>query len=337
MMLARMRVPPLSERPPMSQEPSGLQGTNKPTMDILAATVAATAGCWHLVGSEDKLAVDGAAVDAMRAALQGAEFGGIVVIGEGEKDEAPMLFNGEIIGGGQPVEWDIAVDPVDGTALAAAGTNGAVAVMAAAQRGALLEAKEVYFMQKIVSGPAGKGVLDLDVSATQNITRLAEALDKPITDIRVAVINKPRNYELIQEVESTGATWVRFDEGDIAMAVAAAVPDSGVDLLLGLGGSPEGVATAVAIQILGGFMQTRFAPQDPDQIERALAANYDIERKFELEELASGDDFIFVLTGITDGILADGVREYEDHLEIQSFVLDSKIGHGLIVDAKVPR
>ena len=337
MMLARMRVPPLSERPPMPQEPSGLQGTNKPTMDILAATVAATAGCWHLVGSEDKLAVDGAAVDAMRAALQGAEFGGIVVIGEGEKDEAPMLFNGEIIGGGQPVEWDIAVDPVDGTALAAAGTNGAVAVMAAAQRGALLEAKEVYFMQKIVSGPAGKGVLDLDVSATQNITRLAEALDKPITDIRVAVINKPRNYELIQEVESTGATWVRFDEGDIAMAVAAAVPDSGVDLLLGLGGSPEGVATAVAIQILGGFMQTRFAPQDPDQIERALAANYDIERKFELEELASGDDFIFVLTGITDGILADGVREYEDHLEIQSFVLDSKIGHGLIVDAKVPR
>ena len=306
-------------------------------MDILAATVAATAGCWNLVGSEDKLAVDGAAVDAMRSALRGAEFGGIVVIGEGEKDEAPMLFNGEIIGGGQPVEWDIAVDPVDGTALAAAGTNGAVAVMAAARRGAMLEAKEVYFMQKIVSGPAGKGVLDLDASATQNINKLAEALDKPITDIRVAVINKPRNYDLIKEVESTGATWVQFDEGDIAMAVAAAVPDSGVDLLLGLGGSPEGVATAVAIQVLGGFMQTRFAPQDPDQIERALAANYDIERKFELEELASGDDFIFVLTGITDGILANGVRENDDSLEIQSFVLDSKIGQGLIVDVRVPR
>jgi fructose-1,6-bisphosphatase II len=321
----------------MPKESAGLHNANQPTMDILAATVAATAGCWHLVGSEDKLAVDGAAVDAMRAALRGAEFGGIVVIGEGEKDEAPMLFNGEIIGGGQPVEWDIAVDPVDGTALAAAGTMGAVAVMAAARRGAMLEAKEVYFMQKIVSGPAGKGVLDLDVSATENITRLAEALDKPITDIRVAVINKPRNYELIQEIESIGATWVRFDEGDIAMAVAAAVPDTGVDLLLGLGGSPEGVATAVAIQILGGFMQTRFAPQDPDQIERALAANYDIERKFELEELASGDEFIFVLTGITDGILTNGVREHDDHLEIQSFILDSKIGEGLLVDVRVPK
>ncbi len=321
----------------MSEASNGLRDANQPTMDILAATVAATAGCWHLVGSEDKLAVDGAAVDAMRAALQGAEFGGIVVIGEGEKDEAPMLFNGEIIGGGQPVEWDIAVDPVDGTALAAAGTQGAVAVMAAAERGSMLEAKEVYFMQKIVSGPAGKGVLDLDASATLNISKLAEALDKPITDMRVAVINKPRNYELIQEVESIGATWVRFDEGDIAMAVAAAVPGTGVDLLLGLGGSPEGVATAVAIQVLGGFMQTRFAPQDPDQIERALAANYDIEKKFELEELVSGEHFIFVLTGITDGILANGVREVDDSLEIQSFILDSKVGQGLVVDVRVPK
>ena len=321
----------------MSEASNGLRDANQPTMDILAATVAATAGCWHLVGSEDKLAVDGAAVDAMRAALQGAEFGGIVVIGEGEKDEAPMLFNGEIIGGGQPVEWDIAVDPVDGTALAAAGTQGAVAVMAAAERGSMLEAKEVYFMQKIVSGPAGKGVLDLDASATLNITKLAEALDKPITDMRVAVINKPRNYELIQEVESIGATWVRFDEGDIAMAVAAAVPGTGVDLLLGLGGSPEGVATAVAIQVLGGFMQTRFAPQDPDQIERALAANYDIEKKFELEELVSGEHFIFVLTGITDGILANGVREVDNSLEIQSFILDSKVGQGLVVDVRVPK
>lgn len=321
----------------MSEASNGLRDANQPTMDILAATVAATAGCWHLVGSEDKLAVDGAAVDAMRSALQGADFGGIVVIGEGEKDEAPMLFNGEIIGGGQPVEWDIAVDPVDGTSLAAAGTQGAVAVMAAAERGSMLEAKEVYFMQKIVSGPAGRGVLDLDATATVNITKLAEALDKPITDMRVAVINKPRNYELIQEVESIGATWVRFDEGDIAMAVAAAVPGTGVDLLLGLGGSPEGVATAVAIQVLGGFMQTRFAPQDPDQIERALAANYDIEKKFELDELVSGEHFIFVLTGITDGILANGVREFDESLEIQSFILDSKVGQGLVVDVRVPK
>lgn len=314
-----------------------LSNANKPTMDILSATIAATAGCWKLVGSNDKNAVDGAAVDAMREALRAADFGGIVVIGEGEKDEAPMLFNGELIGGGKPVEWDIAVDPVDGTALAAAAIEGAVSVMAAADRGAMLESKEVYYMQKIVSGSAGKGVLDLDASPAENIRNLAEALGKPVIDIRVAVINKPNNYELIQQVEETGATWVRFDEGDIAMAVAAATPDSGVDLLLGVGGSPEGVVTACAVQVLGGFMQTRFAPQDPDQIARALNANYDIERKFELDELVSGDKFIFVLTGITDGLLTEGVREYDDHLAIQSFVLDSALGGGLIIDVKVPK
>jgi fructose-1,6-bisphosphatase II len=308
---------------------------NKPTVDILSATVSAAAGCWHLVGSGDKLAVDGAAVDAMRSSLRGANFGGIVSIGEGEKDEAPMLYNGEIIGGGQPVEWDIAVDPVDGTALAADARDGAVAVMAAAQRGSMLAASEVYFMQKIVSGPAGRGVLDLDATATENIQQLARALDKPVTDIRVAVINKERNFDLIKEVEAAGATWVRFDEGDVAMAVAAAVPDSGVDLLIGLGGSPEGVLTAVAIQILGGFMQTRFAPQDVDQIERALAANYDLERKFELDELVSGEDFVFVLTGITPGILADGIREDGDELLVSSFVLDSKLGVAHTVEARV--
>ena len=308
---------------------------NKPTVDILSATVSAAAGCWHLVGSGDKLAVDGSAVDAMRSSLRGANFGGIVSIGEGEKDEAPMLYNGEIIGGGQPVEWDIAVDPVDGTALAADARDGAVAVMAAAQRGSMLAASEVYFMQKIVSGPAGRGVLDLDATATENIQRLARALDKPVTDIRVAVINKERNFDLIKEVEAAGATWVRFDEGDVAMAVAAAVPDSGVDLLIGLGGSPEGVLTAVAIQILGGFMQTRFAPQDVDQIERALAANYDLERKFELDELVSGEDFVFVLTGITPGILADGIREDGEELLVSSFVLDSKLGVAHTVEARV--
>jgi fructose-1,6-bisphosphatase II len=209
--------------------------------------------------------------------------------------------------------------------------------MAASARGSMLAASEVYFMQKIVSGPAGRGVLDLDATPTENIRRLAEALDKPVTDIRVAIINKERNFGLIKEVEAAGATWVRFDEGDVAMAVAAAVPDSGVDLLIGLGGSPEGVLTAVAIQILGGFMQTRFAPQDVDQIERALAANYDLERKFELDELVSGDDFVFVLTGITPGILTEGIREEGEDLLVSSFVLDSKLGVAHTVEARVSK
>ena len=319
------------------KETMTLHNANRPAIDILAATVAATAACWPQVGSGDKYLVDRLAVDAMRESLMGADFGGIVVIGEGEKDAAPMLFNGEIIGQGQPLDWDIAVDPVDGTALAAAGTSGAVAVMAAAERGSMLESSAVYYMKKIISGSRGREVLDIDASVADNISALAQALEKPITDMRIAVINKPRNAQVIAEVEASGATWVRFDEGDIAMAVAAATPDSGVDMLLGVGGSPEGVVTAVAVQVLGGFMQARFAPQTVDQIEMALQAGYDLERKFELNDLASGEKFVFVLTAITDGILAKGVRELEEHLEITSFILDSELGQAMIAEMKVPR
>ena len=318
-----------------------LTNANQPTKDILAATVAAAAAAWPHVGLGDKLTVDGAAVDAMRSSLRSADFAGIVVIGEGEKDEAPMLFNGEIVGHPDlvalSVDWDIAVDPVDGTRLAAEGVPGAVAVMAAAERGSMLESSEVYMMKQIVSGPAGRGVLDIDASPAENIAALAEALGKSVDEMRVAVINKARNFELIAQVQEAGATWVRFDEGDIAMAVAAATPGSGVDLLLGLGGSPEGVVAAVAIQVLGGFMQTRFAPQDAEQIARGLAAGYDLEGKFELDDLVSGERFVFVLTGITDGVLARGVREGDEHLELQTFILDSALIEPVVIDHQVPK
>jgi fructose-1,6-bisphosphatase II len=318
-----------------------LTNANQPTKDILAATVAAAAAAWPHVGSGEKLTVDGSAVDAMRFSLGSAQFAGIVVIGEGEKDEAPMLFNGEVVGHPDmialSVDWDIAVDPVDGTRLAAEGVPGAVAVMAAAQRGSMLESSEVYMMKKIVSGPAGWGVLDIDSTPAANIQALAEALGKPIDEMRVAVINKARNFELIAQVQDAGAQWVRFDEGDIAMAVAAATPGSGVDLLLGLGGSPEGVVAAVAVQILGGFMQTRFAPQDSDQIARALGAGYDLEAKFELDDLVSGERFVFVLTGITDGVLARGVREFDEYLELQTFILDSALDQPVLIEHQVPK
>jgi fructose-1,6-bisphosphatase II len=315
-----------------------LTNAHQSTRDIVSATVAAAAAAWPHVGSGDKLAVDGAAVDAMRASLSSAQFGGVVIIGEGEKDEAPMLFNGEIVGHpeitAKAIDWDIAVDPVDGTRLAAEGLPGAVAVMAAAERGSMLASSEVYMMKKIVSGPAGRGVLDIDATPADNIAALAAALGKELADIRVAVINKPRNFELIAQVQEAGAQWVRFDEGDIAMAVAAATPNSGVDLLLGLGGSPEGVAAAVAIQVLGGFMQTRFAPQDSDQIARGLAAGYDLDAKFELNDLVSGERFVFVLTGITDGVLARGVQKIDGALEIESFMLDSALFEPVRIRAK---
>lgn len=317
-----------------------LTNAHQSTRDILAATVAAAAAAWPHVGSGDKLAVDGAAVDAMRASLSAAQFGGVVIIGEGEKDEAPMLFNGEVVGHPDVValsiDWDIAVDPVDGTRLAAEGIQGAVAVMAAAERGAMLESSEVYMMKKIVSGPAGRGVLDIDATPAENITALAEVLGKPVHEVRVAVINKARNFELIAQVQDTGAEWVRFDEGDIAMAVAAATPGSGVDLLLGVGGSPEGVVAAVAVQVLGGFMQTRFAPQDSEQIARGLAAGYDLEAKFELDDLVSGDRFVFVLTGITDGVLARGVVQSEAGFEMETFILDSALPEPVVITHLLP-
>ena len=317
-----------------------LTNAHQSTRDILAATVAAAAAAWPHVGSGDKLAVDGAAVDAMRASLSAAQFGGVVIIGEGEKDEAPMLFNGEVVGHPDVValsiDWDIAVDPVDGTRLAAEGIPGAVAVMAAAERGAMLESSEVYMMKKIVSGPAGRGVLDIDATPAENIAALAEVLGKPVHEVRVAVINKARNFELIAQVQETGAQWVRFDEGDIAMAVAAATPGSGVDLLLGVGGSPEGVVAAVAVQVLGGFMQTRFAPQDSEQIARGLAAGYDLEAKFELDDLVSGDRFVFVLTGITDGVLARGVLQSEAGFEMETFILDSALPEPVVITHLLP-
>lgn len=317
-----------------------LTNAHQSTRDILAATVAAAAAAWPHVGSGDKLAVDGAAVDAMRASLSSAQFGGVVIIGEGEKDEAPMLFNGEVVGHPDVValsiDWDIAVDPVDGTRLAAEGIPGAVAVMAAAERGAMLESSEVYMMKKIVSGPAGRGMLDIDATPAENIAALAEVLGKPVHEVRVAVINKARNFELIAQVQDTGAEWVRFDEGDIAMAVAAATPGSGVDLLLGVGGSPEGVVAAVAVQVLGGFMQTRFAPQDSEQIARGLAAGYDLEAKFELDDLVSGDRFVFVLTGITDGVLARGVLQSEAGFEMETFILDSALPEPVVITHLLP-
>ncbi|MFM6962678.1 MAG: fructose-bisphosphatase class II family protein [Micrococcales bacterium] len=308
-----------------------------PTLDLLTATVAAAAASWPLVGEGDKNGVDQLAVDAMRASLRVANFTGVVVIGEGEKDEAPMLFNGEVVGAiGATPKWDIAVDPIDGTALAAGNIEGAVSVIAAAERGALLDCSNVYYMQKLVTGADGIGVCDIDMTATQNIAALAAAKDVAIADIRVAVINKERNYDLIAEVEATGATWVRFDEGDVAMAVAAATDDSGIDMLLGIGGAPEGVATACAVQILGGHMQARLAPGDVDEITRAFESGYDLEKKYELQDLASGDRHVFVLSGVTDGLLVRGIREVDEKtVEVQSFLLDSALDDGQIIDVRV--
>ena len=312
-----------------------LNDAEQPTLDLLAATLAAVSNCWPLVGDGDKNLLDKAAVDAMRYSLNLSELGGVVVIGEGEKDEAPMLFNGERLGKGLFEDWDIAVDPVDGTKLAALGVPGAVSVIAASPRGTMLDCHDVYYMKKLVSGPAGVGLLDIDYTTEQNIRLLARATGREVQDISVAVINKPRNAQIIKEVEAAGANWVRFEEGDIANAVAAAIPGTGVDMLLGVGGAPEGVVTACAIRALRGFMQGVLAPQTPDEIERALMAGLDLGKKYELTDLVSGDRQIFVMTGITDAPLVDGVKIQDGQEIIQSLIIDSDLPDVRRVDLSV--
>jgi fructose-1,6-bisphosphatase II len=260
------------------------------------------------------------------------------VIGEGEKDEAPMLFVGERFGSSQQPLWSIAVDPIDGTALAAAGVSGAVSVIAASEHGSMAIAAEVYYMQKLVTSAAAARVVDLDLSAAANIRALSDALGKSIGDIRVAVIDKPRNASLIAEVLAAGAQWARFAEGDVAQAVVAATEGTDVDILLGVGGNPEGVASAVAVQVLGGFMQGRLAPQTEVERASALAAGLDLERKFELHELVGGSRHIFVMAGVTDGPLTRGFVEHAQsgagatsELHVEVLVLDSALGEAVVL------
>jgi len=300
-----------------------------PTPELIEACLKAARAAWPLVGSNDKMAVDGAAVDAMREAFNSFDFGGQVVIGEGAKDQAPMLFNGEVLGRGSVIEWDIAVDPIDGTRLAAEGLPGAIAVVAASPRGTMMDCPDVYFMKKLVTGAVGAGVVDIDRPAGENIKLLAAALQKPVGELTVAIIYKERNFELIDEIQSAGAKWFRFDEGDVAMAVAAATPGSGIDMMLGVGGNPEGVLAASAVRILGGFMQGVLAPRNPDEIESALNSGYRLDQKLELQDLVAGDRQVFVLAGVTDGVLTDGIVETDDgKLDIELFVLDTLIEGG---------
>ena len=314
--------------------------TNSPASDVVLSAetralvdsaVAAVAGSRLLVGSGDKFEVDRAAVEAMRASLIESGFDGIVVIGEGEKDEAPMLFVGERFGSSAIPKWNIAVDPIDGTALAAAGVPGAVSVIAVSEHGQMAIAPQVFYMQKLVTSAAGRAVVDLDFCAGDNIRLLANALGKSISDIRVAVIDKPRNADLIAEVVAAGAQWARFAEGDVAQAVVAASKGTEVDILLGVGGNPEGVASAVAVQVLGGFMQGRLAPQTEAERESALLAGLDLERKFELHELVGGSRHIFVMAGVTDGPLTRAFVERNGMLHVEVLVLDNAIGEPLVL------
>jgi fructose-1,6-bisphosphatase II len=260
---------------------------------LTRATEGAATAAREWAGKGDKDAADGAAVAAMRAILVDAPFDGTVVIGEGEKDAAPMLANGERLGNGG-TEYDVAVDPLDGTRLVAEGLPGSIAVIALAPRGAMFDPVDVFYMDKLICAGVGRGVVDIRMPVAENLRALAAATNRPVNDLVVVVLDKPRHGALIASIRAAGATARLVGEGDVATAVSAATGE--VDLVLGVGGTPEGIVAACAVRALGGFMQGRLAPQTLEQTDAALAAGHELGRVFELDDLVAGDSVLFVST-----------------------------------------
>ncbi len=303
-----------------------LQPDRNLAMELVRATEAAAIRATPFIGRGDKIAADGAAVDAMRKFLGTVNFAGVVVIGEGEKDRAPMLFNGEEVGNGHGPACDIAVDPIDGTSLTAAGRGHAISMLAVADRGSMLDASSVFYMEKIVTGHEGIGVVDIRQSVGENIRALAKAKSKPVEEIRIAVLDRPRHEQLIEEIRSAGAGTRIILDGDVAAGINAARHDSRIDMAIGTGGSPEGVATACAIKALGGFIQGRLAPGSEDEKQRGLAAGLKFDHVYEANELVRSDNTFFVATGVTDGELVRGVRREGGIITTESIVLRSRSG-----------
>ncbi|MCK8824479.1 class II fructose-bisphosphatase [Fuchsiella alkaliacetigena] len=297
------------------------------TLEFVRVTEAAALAAAPWMGKGDKEGADQAAVDAMRAVFDTVNIKGTVVIGEGEKDEAPMLYTGECVGCGESIELDIAVDPVEGTTLVAKGLPNSLAVVAAAPKGNLLNAPDMY-MEKVATGPDAKGAIDLDASPTENLKSVAEAKGKKVTDMTVILLDRDRHREIIKEVREAGARIKLISDGDVAGAIATALEHTGVDMLIGTGGAPEGVLTAAALKCLGGDMQARLAPRNQAETEKALAMGIeDIEQIFGVEDLVQGDDAMFSVTGITNGELLRGVQYYGgERAETHSIVMRSKTG-----------
>jgi fructose-1,6-bisphosphatase II len=296
-------------------------------LELVRSTEAAAIRASAWAGRGQKNEADGAAVNAMRQFLHTVSFDGVVVIGEGEKDKAPMLFNGEHVGDGTGVQVDIAVDPIDGTTQTAAGRPNAVSIMSVADRGSMLDASSVFYMDKIVTDRTGVGVVSLDQSPEDNIRELARAKGKPVGEMTVIVLDRPRHKELIERIRSVGAKTSLILDGDVVGGINAASPWGDADLLIGRGGSPEGVITAAAIKAFDGFMQGRLAPKDDAERQRGIDAGLDVDRIYGGDDLVASDNTFFVGTGVTDGVLLKGVKGPRDgYIHTQSIVLRSKSG-----------
>ncbi len=302
-------------------------------LEFARVTEAAALAASRWVGKGDKDAADDAAVTAMRVMFDTVSVDGIVVIGEGEMDEAPMLYIGEKVGMGIPPMVDIAVDPLEGTTIVAKGLTGAISVLAAAPRGALLHAPDMY-MDKIAVGPEAKGRVNLEASVKENIREVARALSKSIHEVTVVILDRPRHQQIIDEVRSVGARIILISDGDVSPGVATAYDNSGVDLLLGIGGAPEGVITAAALKCMGGDFQARLCPEDENEVSRCKEMGINnIDRVFGINELVRSEDVFFAATGITDSPLLKGVRYRKRRAITQTLVMRSTSGTIRLIEA----
>jgi fructose-1,6-bisphosphatase II len=301
-------------------------------MELVRVTEAAAMAAGRWVGRGDKNGGDGAAVDAMRQLIGTVSMRGVVVIGEGEKDEAPMLFNGEQVGNGEGPDCDVAVDPIDGTTLMSKGMPNALAVLAVAERGAMYDPSAVFYMEKLAVGPDAADVIDITAPVGENIRRVAKCKEVGVADVTVCVLDRPRHADLIKEIRRTGAR-VRFiSDGDVAGAIAAARPNTGVDLLVGIGGTPEGVIAAAALKCMGGSIQGRLWPTSDDERAKAVDAGLDLDQVLTTNELVRGNNVFFCATGVTDGDLLRGVHYRAGGCTTQSIVMRSKSGTVRMID-----
>ncbi len=305
-------------------------------LELVRVTEAAAMAASRWMGRGDKEGADGAAVNAMRIVLSSISMDGVVVIGEGEKDNAPMLYNGERIGDGNPPKTDIAVDPIDGTTPTALGRGGALSVIAVSEQGTMFDPGPCVYMEKLAVGPRGVGSIDLTASVEENMRSLAKAKATSVRDLTAVILDRPRHTDLIAEVRDTGARIMLITDGDVAGAIATSWPDTGVDILFGVGGTPEGVIAAAALKSMGGEIQGRLWPRNAVERQAAIDAGYDLDAVLTTDDLVRGDNCFFAATGITDGELLSGVRYDEFGASTQSLVMRSKSGTVRLIDARHP-
>jgi fructose-1,6-bisphosphatase II len=300
--------------------------TRNLALELVRVTEAAALAAGRFMGRGDKVGADQAAVNAMRIVLQTVDMSGVIVIGEGEKDNAPMLYNGEEVGNGSPPDVDVAVDPIDGTRPVAFGRSNSIATVAISPRGSMFDPGPFVYMNKLAVGPEAKGKINIERSITENLKAIAKAKRKDVVDLTTIVLDRDRNEEMIAEIRKAGARIRLIPDGDVAAALMTAWPDSGLDVLIGIGGTPEGVIAACALRAMGGEIQGKLYARDVDELQRGHDAGYDFDKILTMDDLVSSEDVFFAATGVTDGELLKGIRYFGNSASTDSLVVRGMTG-----------